>query len=338
MEPKRILFFKLGAIGDVLMTTPLIRQVRKNFPKAKIDYLVGGHSAKILEGNSNIDEIISFDEKIFLKKKIIGWIKIIHTIKKRKYDLIFVCDKHWIFNMTALLARAPIRVGFNRMGKEGIGLTNKVHYREVRHSLLYYLDLAKAAGLKVDYTDTQMDISISNADECWAAEFWKKNKLGSKTIGIAPGGAVNPGQTFLGKRWPAEKYAELCEKLIARGNKIIIIGGPGDEVAAQTIAAKAKVVNAIGKASIKQSAALIKKCRAFVCNDSGPMHIAAATGTRVISLFGPTDPRRLAPIGKKNKYVWHEKEPVYDEIYKTKPVYGGIDKITVSEIIKLALM
>ena len=335
MEPKRILFFKLGAIGDVLMTTPLVRQVRKNFPKAKIDYLVGGHSAKVLEGNKNIDEIISFDENIFIKKKIICWMNLIRVIRKRKYDLIFICDKHWIFNMTALLTGASIRVGFDRMGKEGIGLTHKVYYREIRHSLLYYLDLAKAAGLKVEYTDTQMDISISKADEKWAADFWKKNKLGNKAIGVAPGGAINPGQTFFGKRWPAEKYAELCEKLNAKGNKIIIIGGPGDEAAAQTIAAKAKVVNAIGKASIKQSAALIKKCKAFVCNDSGPMHIAATTGTRVISLFGPTDPRRLAPIGKKNNYVWHEKEPVYDEIYKTKPVInGGIEKITVTEVLR----
>ncbi len=332
---KKILFFKLGAIGDTLMTTPLLRQVRKNFPDAQINYLIGGHSAGVLEGNKNLDNVTSFDESIFVKKKLLQWLKLIRKIKKEKYDIVFVLDKHWIFNLTVFLAGIPVRVGFDRLGKEGMFLNKKVYYDQTKHDISYYLDLAKALGLKIKYDDTQMDIFISKYDTDWVNVFWKKNKLGKNVIGIAPGGAINPGQTLFAKRWPTEKFAQLCQ-ILSRKYQILLIGGKDDTEAAEFIAKQSKVINAIGKSNLKQSAALIKKCKIFICNDSGPMHLASAAGiAKIISLFGPTDPGVLAPIGKRHKYIWHAKSPSYDIYGKLKfNQENDISRISINEVLE----
>ena len=136
----KILLFKIGAIGDTLMTTPLIRQLRNNFPDAQIDYLIGEHSYGVLDANKYLDNIIKFDEKIFFEKYFIKWMKLIFKIRKESYDVIFVLDKHWIFNLVSFLFRIKKRIGFDRFG-EGKFLTYKVPYFGRKHEIFYYLDL-----------------------------------------------------------------------------------------------------------------------------------------------------------------------------------------------------
>jgi len=312
---KKILFFKLGAIGDTLMTTPLIRQVRKNFPDAQIDYLIGNSSASVLENNLNINNIITFDEMIFVKKKIIQWHKLISKIKRMNYDLIFVLDKHRIFNLSSKLFGIKIRVGFDRLGKEGIFLTNKVYYGEIRHEIYYYLDLAKEIGLKVNYKDTKMNIFLSNKDKKFANEFWKKHKLnGKKVIAVCPGGAINYAAKTYVKRVPTEKFIEIINFLLKKGLIVLLIGGKSDleieKKILENVSSK-NLISLISETSIHQSAAILEKCKKVICNDSGPMHIAASVNKNIISIFGPTNPARFAPLWKQSKYIWKANN-IYD--------------------------
>ncbi len=336
----KILLFKIGAIGDVLMTTPLIRQLRKNFPDAKIDYLVGDYSKVILKRNKYLDKILTFDSMIFVKKKIFKWIKLIRSVRKRRYDVIFVLDKHWIFNLTAFLFGIKRRIGFDRLGKEGIFLTDKIYYGPVRHEIFYYLDLLKAFGGKTNYKDWKMDLFLSKEDEEFADKIWRKYKLkGKKVVGVAPGGGKNPGQFLSIKIWPWQNYSKLIEKLIEMGKYIILVGGDDDKEIAKKIMNKTnqtkKAINLIGNTSIKQSAAIIKKCCYFICNDSGAMHIAASVNDRIISLFGPTDPRRLAPLYNSSNHIWKEKKACYDIFGNSKECKGDeIKKIKTEDVIK----
>ncbi len=311
----KILLFKIGAIGDTLMTTPLIRQLRKNFKDASIDYLIGEHSYGVLGGNKHLDSIIKFDENIFFEKNFKEWINLIFKIRKRKYDVIFVLDKHRVFNLTAFLFGIKKRVGFDRLG-EGNFLTYKVPYFGRKHEIFYYLDLLRGLGLEPNYKDWEMDLHLNKSDLKFAEVFFDKNKLKSKkVVGVCPGGARNMG---VGdddlRRWGTKNYIDLIKKLKERGFEILLIGGNTDKEIEEKILKEVKCVSAIGKTSLKESAALLKKCDVIICNDSGPMHLAAAVNKKIISIFGPTLPSEKAPLHKESKYIWKQVgcNPCYD--------------------------
>lgn len=338
---KKILFFKLGAIGDTLMTTPLLRQVRKNFPDAEIDYFIGKHSAEALEGNKNLDTITPFDESIFVKKKIVQWLKLIRKIKKEKYNIVFVLDKHWIFNLTAFLAGIPVRVGFDRLGKEGILLTKKVYYGNDKHEIVYYLDLLETLGCKVDYDDWKFELFLNKTNEKFADDAWKKYDLkGKKVIGIAPGGGKNPGEAIGIRNWPIEKYVNLIKKLIEKRFSIILLGKGADDLEKEKEILKIndpRIISFIDKCSIKESAALIKKCNYIICNDTGTMHIASAVNKKIISIFGPTNPMRKAPLWPESRSIWKD-QAIYEadyELFGKKPKGIFFKNIKVEDILEL---
>ncbi|NPA39622.1 MAG: glycosyltransferase family 9 protein, partial [Thermodesulfobacteria bacterium] len=287
----KILLFKIGAIGDTLMTTPLIRQLRNNFKDAIIDYLIGNYSYEVLEGNKYLNNIIKFDEGVFFKKDIKEWLKLILKIRKRKYDVIIVLDKHWIFNFTAFLFGAKKRVGFDRFG-EGKFLTYKVPYFGRKHEVFYYLDLLRGLGVEPKYNDWQLEIFLSNEDLKFAENFWNENNLNEKVVvGVCPGGAVNVGvENDDLRRWDVKNYIELIKRLIKRGFKVLLIGGKTDKSIERNILKEVNCLSMIGKVSLKKSAALLRKCSIVICNDSGPMHLASTVNEVIISIFGPTNP------------------------------------------------
>jgi len=316
---KKILLFKIGAIGDTLMTTPFVRQLRRNFPMDKIDYLVGKVSSQVLEGNRNVNEVIPFDEAIFFKKRVIKLLALIKFIRKRKYDYVFVFDKHWIFNLTAFLFGIKKRAGFDRLGREGLFLNYKVRYEKPKHEIFYYLDLLDAINKKADYGDCKMELFLSGEDRALAKKVWQKYRLkDKKVIGIAPGGGKNPGEKTEIRNWGIEKYVELIRRLIDKNYFAILIGGPFDSGKEKRILEKVhskKIISLIGKSTIKESAAVIKKCDYFICNDSGPMHIASAVNKNIISIFGPTNPERKAPLWKHSRALWKD-QGIYEESYE----------------------
>ena len=306
---KKILLFKIGAIGDVVMTTPLVRQLRKSFPDAQIDYAVGKPANKVLENNKYINEVISFEAKK-TPSAILKFAPFISKIRKRKYDAVFMFDRHLILNSTAQLFGAKELIGFDRLGKEGVGLTHKVYFDGSKHEIQYYLELGKKYGAKIDTKDVRPDVFITKKDEKFAESIFKKYKLGKNTICIAPGGAKNPGQSISLKLWPEERYAELIEQLV-KNNNIVLVGDKNDTKTGEWIINKVKsnkVVNMIDKTTIQETAALMKKSAAIICNDTGPMHIASAVNSHVISIFGPTDPNRFSPLSRGSTYIWKKKD------------------------------
>ncbi len=317
-NPKKILIFKIGAIGDVLMTTPLIRQLRKKLPKAKIVYYVGKHARDILKGNKNIDRIETFDEKIFIKKNVFKAVSLRNKIKKECFDSAFILDKHWIFGLFIKLCKIPARIGFKRDLRDC--LTHKIAYRQVQHEIVYYLSLLETLEINPDHNDTKIDLILSKNDIFFAEEFFKKNKI-KNAIGIAAGGGKNPGEKEPIRRFPIEKMIELIKNLAAN-NKIILLGGPGDDELNKGIISFVKSRNIVNGANsdIKRSAALMKKCGMIICSDSGPMHIASAVNSKIISLFGPTNPKRKAPLHRESVALWKDQD-IYEENYE---LYGDL--------------
>lgn len=330
---KNILVIRSGAIGDVIMSTPFLRNLRQNFPKAKISYLVGKWSKDVLRNNPNADEIISFDDDIYVKKQFFNVLKLIAKLRKRSFDLCFILDKSWIWNMFAFLIGIKKRIGFSR-GREGIWNTDSVKFEGRKHEIDYNLDLLKKVKIKpVNY---EPEIFSSKKDKQYASDFIDKIGNKGRIIGIAPGGAINPGQDAYIKRWPKERYLELTKL----NYNFIIFGGKEDKEIADYIISDSKnknIYNSIGN-SPQQARELMKECDIIITHDSGAMHIASTTNTKLIVLFGPTPAKRFAPLGsyvisKKGRYC-----PCYD-------IYGNfkeceekncMEKIKVEEVIKIA--
>ena len=335
----KILIIRSGAIGDVLMTTPLIRGIRKKFPKARISYLTGRWSKGVLEGNKRIDELIVFDDDIIARKNLAGFLNLVKRIKGKGFDLCIVLDKSYLWSLFAYFCGIPKRYGFSR-NWGSLFNTKSVKFDGSKYELDYNLDVGKL--LDINVKDKKMELFLGKGDLRFADDFVKRNKL-KNIIGMGAGGARNPGQDMAVKRWPKKRYIELINKLTQKYD-IILFGGPGDkeinDEIAKSVKRKHDVVNLTGK-SLKQSAALINKCRYFVTHDSGLMHVASTTKTRLITIFGPTQAERFAP---RNAVVIKNKtdcRPCYDiyghfrkckenrcmELVKTEDVLGKIRNV-----------
>ena len=322
---EKILIFKLGLIGDILMTTPLIREIRTNFPESEIIYYIGDENAfSVLKGNKNIDRVEVFDNYLLFLKDILKLFLLLIKIRKEQFDIAFILDKHWAFGLFIKLCGIPIRVGFDRDGG-GIFNTCNIRYHEAKHEILYYLSLLESIGIKPKI-DTQMDLFIDKKEINLANKFFKKNKLQDKIIGIfASDGDIksersNPLKESRDiRKYPPNKWIELIQKL-SKKYKIILFGGPRDKEFNQKMINFLKNKNIINGtcSTIQETAAIMGKCSLIITTDMGPMHLASAVNNKIISLFGPTNPARKAPLHKESIAIWKDQD-IYDENFE---LYG----------------
>jgi ADP-heptose:LPS heptosyltransferase len=164
-----------------------------------------------------------------------------------------------------------------------------------------------------------MSVSVSAETAAWAEEFLHRHGVGPTDllVGIAPGGGKNPGTTMLFKRWFPERYAAVADALAARhGARILLVGGPDEVELAETMrhSMQTEPILAAGQTTLQQLAGLLQRCRVVLANDSGPLHLAAAAGAATVALFGPSDPRLVAPLGERHRALWHPPEcaPCYE--------------------------
>lgn len=327
-SPKKILLTRSGAIGDVVMTTPLIKSIRKRYPRAEISYLVGNWSKKILENNPDLNRIISFPDEIVYKKKLGEIIKLIRRLRKEKFDLAFVLDKSYHWGILAFLAGIKRRIGFNRTGicgEEGFAYNFNVAYDGSKNERDYNLNLAELVN--ADITEKNCEIYLSLKDKNFAEEFFHKNKINGQVIGLTVAGAKNPGQEMALKRWPLKNYLQLIRLLLQiKTSNIFLFAGPKETEGIQEIYASLHLENIstkkvfdLSQTSITEKAALMKRCDLIIAHDSGPLHIASAMGAKTITLFGPTPARRFAP---KDAIIFQKEKngcPCYD-------IYGNYKK------------
>ena len=331
---KRILIIRSGGLGDVIMTTPLLGAVRNRYKNAYIAYLVGTWSSIALKSNPNVDEIIEFDDALVFKKKARKLWQLIKLIQSKQFDVCLILEKSYHWNMIPYLAKIPYRIGFNRAG-EGFPNNKSVQFDATKHEMDYYAEIASALGIKAKALGkTELpELYPTSGDKKNAKQFMKKHNLQSAKkkkhnknkilIGIAPGGAENPGQKMLSKRWPLEKYCGLVNLLIENNAlQVLLFGGKSDIGVCESIKQQSihpnQVTNCAGT-DIHTTFLIMKECNLIITHDSGPMHIASASGTKLIALFGPTDPRRFAPSKALVIQSPLESCPCYD-------MYGNYDK------------
>lgn len=286
------------------MATPLLRQTRRAFPDARIDFQVAKPFAIALQGNSQLDSVSTFDPAIFTEHRIGEAFELAREIRRGRYDAIFILDKHPVFALIARLAGVPLRVGFTRDFAARLFLTHTASFRELRHDVHYNLDLLKAIDVEVDYEDTRMEFNRAGVTVEMPAESY---------LACTNSGGENVRETTGIRRLPSESFLELLKDLAAR-HITVLLGGGNDREYYNSLTLPDNVLNLAGKTSLAECAEIIAGADKFFTTDCGLMHLAATTETPIQTFFGPTHPKRKAPLRENVICHWSDSE-IYDPEY-----------------------
>jgi len=300
-ERKRILIFNVNWMGDVLFSTAVIRNVRRNFPESFLACIVPSRCYPVLKGNPHLDEVIIFDEKD-RHKGIFKLLNFVRALRAKKFDTVFLLHRSFSRALICRLSGIPERIG-HYTKKRGFLLTQKIlpPKKDSMHRIDYYLDIIEKAGLRIE--DRHTEFFVSDEDMASAQAFLEKNSVKKEDFVVV----LNPGGNWMPKRWPKSYWAELADKLIEDFKaKVIITGSPIDLSLANHIRDKMinKPIIACGVFNIKQLGALCKIVDLFITADTGPLHIANSVGAKkIIALFGPTSPEVTGPYPLKNVII-----------------------------------
>ncbi len=277
---KKILIIKLRGIGDVVLSTIVIDNLRNDFPNAEIDYLVEFPSYPGLTGLKSLNRVLIFNRKSFQSK-----VKLLFQIRKSRYDLVFDFFSNPSTAQLTFFSGAKYRVGFPYRGRKYAYNLFGPEERGKYHAAQLHLEVLKSLGLSNN--EKNLLYSIDESSHSFADNFIKENHLENDFIvGICPTGG------WPSKKCDPEKFAEIAKAVQAKFHaKILILWGKSDEDDAMKIHSLLDSSTVIAPStSIQELAALISKCKIMIANDSGPMNIATAVGTPVLSMHGPTSP------------------------------------------------
>jgi ADP-heptose:LPS heptosyltransferase len=305
---KKILVLPLYGIGDVLMSTPAVRNLKEQL-ECEITYL---HMFKtthdILLNNPFIKENIFFP---FLKASRLDGLRFLLEFRK-KFDcsINFYPSNRKDYNLAAFLVGSPVRIGHRYVIRD-IAELNFLKNRTVReddslHNVEEDLRLLEFLGLKTTEA-YPLDFFAAEEELHFAARWLQERRLEGRTlIGIHPGASVFKNHAR--KKWPEASFATLIDMLAPRlrDSAFLLFGGPEEEDLRRTVISsvrKGGETLPVDSVSVRQAAALMMNCSLFVSNDSGPMHMAAAARVPTVAVFGPTNPVWLRPWGVPHRVV-----------------------------------
>ncbi|HXM35483.1 MAG TPA: glycosyltransferase family 9 protein [Pyrinomonadaceae bacterium] len=322
-EPQNILVSDFGQLGDVVLSLPALRAIRERFPQARITVVVGKPGAEVvtLSGYANVTLGV---DRVSLRDgpKLVSIARIVQLVKEvRRAKFDFVIDLHSLSetNLLGFLSGAPKRLYSLRPGRSLNYLANfdpqppvEEDHRK-RHLVDRYLDVL--LPLDIIGADRRPHLRTRTEDDLTIKKLLKKEKAetGSPLIGLFPG-AGHPS-----RRWPLEQFAALANYLIRNdGVRPIVFAGPEERALIpqiKTLFPRAVIV--LDRLTIPQMASAQARLAAFVSNDTGPMHVAAAVGTPVVLLLDRRAPESYLPLGSKHRVIYNSTIPniEVDEVY-----------------------
>jgi heptosyltransferase-2 len=284
MEPKRILIIQTAFIGDVILTTPLAKNLKQVFPRSHLSFLLIPETKNCLENNPHLDEILVYDKR---KKWGLGeFLRLLNKIKNREFDLAIIPHRSLRSALLAYLSGIKQRVGFDKSAGSVL-LTRKIAYLDNVHEVDRNLSLLSDLGS--EFKDTSLELFPSSEDYNYVRKLLDEYGIreNHKLICIAP------GSVWPTKRWLPERFAEVAQLLMERaGAKVVFLGSEDDRKLCESIKdlMREKPPVLAGKTNILQSAALISMCKVVLSNDSAPVHMASAMKKPVVVIFGSTIP------------------------------------------------
>jgi len=301
---KRILVRGTNWIGDAVLTTPALMAVRKGFPQARIALLAKPAIAELLHGHPAVDEIVLYRDP-GPHAGLGGKLTLARLLRRGRYDLAMLFQNAFEAAALTALAGVPNRYGYATDGRSFL-LTHRVPLTpKIRrsHQVHYYLELLRPLGIQVE--PEPPTLRTTPDEDAEAIEHLRAFGVDPKKVLIG----LNPGSVYgTAKRWLPERFAEVADRVAAEhGGVVLIFGGHGEEELGAALASlmAAPTVVLSGRTTVRRLMALIKQCRLFITNDTGPMHIATAFGVPTVAIFGPTDPLTTSPFGSGHELVRH---------------------------------
>ncbi len=295
--PARILIIKPSAIGDVVHTLPILGLLRRCWPEAHISWLLTPGCAGLLQGHPQLDEVLLFDRKLFgtswkslsAARKLAAFSL---DLRARRFDL--VIDLQGLFRSGFLTVQtgAPCRVGSTSAREFGWTFCTHLAPTSVinQHAVDRYLLMAEFLGLGRSPVEFTFPTDAGDRD-------FVANLLGD----TKPFVVLLPATHWQTKRWPIEHFAGLIKPLQERfGLKAVLAGGAD---AAAIASGLPDAINLAGKTNLRQLVALLEQAALVIANDTGPMHIAAALGRPLVTMFGPTSPHQTGPYERLDTVV-----------------------------------
>jgi len=295
--PQRILIIKPSAIGDVVHTLPILNLLRRRWPDAHITWLVTPACSGLLDGHPQLDEIILFDRKRFgrswrswsVARELAAFNR---SLKTHQFDLVIDLQGLFRSGWLAWRTHAPVRVG-STDSREFAWLFH-THRAKVdaapKHAIERYLSVAEFLGLGRE--PIEFIFPTDDTD---------RRHIESLLPGGRPFAVLLPATNWPTKRWPIEHFAEIVQPLRDRfGLDAVLAGGPDALAMAPSLPG---VVNLAGKTNLRQLVALLERADLVIANDTGPMHIAAALGRPLVTMFGPTSPVQTGPFRRMDSVV-----------------------------------
>lgn len=283
-QPQNILIVQTAFLGDVVLTTPLLIAVRRAFPSARIAVVAIPATREVLAAHPAVDEIIPFDKK-GAQRGLGALIRFGRALAKRRFDLAITPHRSMRSALFLSIAGIPRRIGFARY-PAAFFYTDRVAWDSKRHDVERNLALLAPLGVA---PSERLPLSLATNSE-WEGEV---DRLLTDR-GIRTGEtlvALSPGSVWATKRWLPEGFAAVADALAEKeGLRVLIVGSKADRPVADAVIARCRTrpTDLVGATSLGGLAALSARCRAFITNDNGSMHVAVAGGAPVVAIFGST--------------------------------------------------
>ncbi|PTX16243.1 heptosyltransferase-1 [Halanaerobium congolense] len=305
---EKILITRLSAIGDVIHALPVAYALRKKFPDAQIDWLVEAKAYPLVKLNPYLDNVILLPRKQWremLSHDFIGTIKsffkFFREMKKKKYDINL--DLHGLFKsaLSSFLIKPGLRIG----PADGRELSTFFYQAKIdipakkMHKIERNLHLASALEAETD--EVKYGLKMTPIIRSRVSRLFESVNIDqSKKLVV-----INPFTTWESKNWFLERYFQLANELIKAGYYVIFTGGPGDKEAVDSFEAldKKSYSNLAGKTDLEELTEIYNRASLYIGGDTGPTHLAAAVGLKVIALMGPTDPDTHGPYGEGHTVI-----------------------------------
>lgn len=294
----RILFLRGDRIGDMVLSIPALRAIKRQFPRSRLTVLASRANRGVLSAEPAVDAVLVGEDRP--GRHPLRLLSRVRALRRERFDLAIdpLIGSDVLSAALALASGAPLRVGFGGAGRELFFNRPVAPPENGRHVVDATLDLLAAVGIGA--AERTPRIRPSAGALAWARRWVTVHAEGDLTlIGL------HPGAHYPSQRWPAEHYARLIDAL--RRERLglpVLIGGPGDAAVIHTIAASARRGFAVHVGDdLERSFALIAQMALLVCNNSGPLHAAAALGVPTVSFIGPTHAGRWWPRGEAQRVL-----------------------------------
>ncbi|MFA5833693.1 MAG: glycosyltransferase family 9 protein [Bacteroidota bacterium] len=300
---QKILVTRMKYIGDVVLTTPVIKTLRETFPKAHIGYLGDSKAVSLLEHNPYLDEIIPFD---FSQDSIFYQFKMYSKMFLGKYNLTIDLYSNPRSALMTFATRARVRIGGDTRGRGNLYTIKIGDDGTLKSAIDYHYQSLAPLNIKPKYYKTEIFLTDQE----------KKDSLELlRSIGVDTSKrilAIHPGATWPNKIWLKEQFSELIHQLMKETDvEVILSPGPKDlDLMTYLSENHSKRVHILPLLPVRTLATVLSQCKVFVSNDCGPMHIGVAVGTKTIGIFGPEPIEIWFPYDRNDGHL-----PMFKKIF-----------------------